>query len=76
MVKRLEALELGRRVHAGLQLMRIALSGDIFSGDHTHQRMIPAFGMRHRRDTLARLAGNRSERCTDRCGRHRAILSY
>ena len=56
--------------------MRIAESGDIFSGDHTHQRMIPAFGLRHDRDTLTRLAGNRSARCPDRCGQHHAILSY
>jgi hypothetical protein len=48
-VKRLEALVLGRRVHASRQLKGIAVSGDIFSSDHTHrpgaQRMIPAFAI-------------------------------
>jgi hypothetical protein len=32
--------------------MWIARSGDIYSGDHTHQRMIPAFGLRHDREML------------------------
>jgi len=37
--------------------MWIAASGDIFSGDHTHQRMIPAFGLRQDRDMLDVLPG-------------------
>jgi hypothetical protein len=47
--------------------MWMAASGDIFSGDHSHQRMIPAFGLRHDRDMLElldilpRLAGSNSK---------------
>ena len=73
-VKRLEALVLGRRVHAGQPLMRIAERGDLVSGDHA-----PSYTrkeIRHRQPSSRRPALDRLNRSARAGGAPRMIPAF